>query len=212
MGKVKEKLMSSATPHAVSWPGKSAPVSVPASGPSAEESSYLFDVEDVPQEVRAAAQHRFGAGLRMSAPRLNGPGYRCGGTYKGEIFSAGDYLVQEVAPRSVVFHRKDKLMFFSLRLRAANGDEQLDGIDVQIGYDGDRPGVYAWDRAHEQLTGVVASLKKSAKELGMPELAAHDGVLEKLAEHTWERIRQMRRAAGTSRQPISDQADGDVIR
>lgn len=211
MGKVKERLVfqGETNPvHPVIWPGKPAH----ETGRPTEDAGYLFELKDVPQEVRAAAQYRFGADLKMSTPRGNGPGYGAGGMYRGEVFNTEDYLIQEVAPRSVMFHRKDKLVFFSDRLRWADDHQRLNGTDVQIAYDGDRPEVYPWNRARDRLTGVVASLKKSAKELGMTDLASHDGVLDQLEAHTWHRIRERRRAAQDARQSGNDLADRDVVR
>lgn len=190
MSRVTEKLLPSSEARMVSWPTPS--IKEPKAAVKDAEAPHLFDLKDVPEEVRAAAQHRFGADLRMGTPRLNVPGYKHGGTYKGEVFDTQDYLIQEVAPRSVVFHRKDKLVFFSDRLKWADDHQRLNGADVQIAYDGDRPEVYPWNRARDRLTGMVASLKKSAKELGFVELAVRDGVLDQLAERTWTRIKAMR--------------------
>jgi putative DNA primase/helicase len=147
----------------------------------------LFAVADVPNEIRALAQHRFGADIRMGTPRENG------GPYKGEVFNTGSYLIQEVATRSVVFHAKDKMTFVSERLKWCDTNQRLNGADLQIGYDGDRPQAYPWDRARDQLARAVASLKKSAKELGMSDEVGQ--TLDTLQTKSWSRVKEARSAA-----------------
>lgn len=147
----------------------------------------LFAVADVPNEVRALAEHRFGSPLRMGTPRENG------GPYRGEVFNTEHYLIQEVATRSVVFHPKTQMEFVSERLRWMNENARLNGSELQVGYDGDRPRVYPWDRARDLLDRTVGSLKKSARELNFsPNLEA---MLDQLQARSWARIREARTAA-----------------
>jgi len=147
----------------------------------------LFELTDVPTEIKALAQHRFGADIRMGTPRENG------GPYRGEVFNTDTYLIQEVATRSVVFHEKDKMTFVSERLKWCDANQRLNGADLQIGYDGDRPQTYPWDRARDQLGRSVASLKKSAKELGMSEEVGQ--TLDTLQAKSWERVKEARSMA-----------------
>ncbi|KVW14662.1 DNA replication protein [Burkholderia cepacia] len=147
----------------------------------------LFAVADVPNEVRALAEHRFGSPLRMGTPRANG------GPYRGEVFNTEHYLIQEVATRSVVFHSKTQMEFVSERLRWMDENARLNGSELQVGYDGDRPRVYPWDRARDLLDRTVGSLKKSARELNFsPNLEA---MLDQLQARSWARIREARAAA-----------------
>ncbi|WMY09537.1 PriCT-2 domain-containing protein [Paraburkholderia phenoliruptrix] len=147
----------------------------------------LFNVADVPNEVRALAEHRFGSPLRMGTPRKNG------GPYRGEVFNTEHYLIQEVATRSVVFHPKTQMEFVSERLRWMDENARLNGSELQVGYDGDRPRVYPWDRARDLLDRTVGSLKKSARELNFsPNLEA---MLDQLQARSWARIREARTAA-----------------
>ncbi|WP_028221005.1 PriCT-2 domain-containing protein [Paraburkholderia oxyphila] len=171
---------------------------VPAGGtPAAEPRRFaptrppvgepLFAVADVPDEVRALAEHRFGSPLRMGTPRENG------GPYRGEVFNTGHYLIQEVATRSVVFHPKTQMEFVSERLRWMDENARLNGSELQVGYEGDRPKVYPWDRARDLLDRTVGSLKKSARELNFsPNL---EGMLDQLQARSWARIREARTAA-----------------
>lgn len=147
----------------------------------------LFAVADVPNEIRALAEHRFGSPLRMATPRENG------GLYRGEVFNTDHYLIQEVATRSVVFHPKAKMEFVSERLRWMDENARLNGTELQIGYEGDQPKVYPWDRAREVLERTVGSLKKSARELNFsPNLEV---MLDQLQTQSWARVREARAAA-----------------
>jgi putative DNA primase/helicase len=159
----------------------------------------LFSLGDVPNEIRALAEHRFGSPLRMGTPRENG------GPYRGEVFNTEHYLIQEVATRSVVFHRKDPMTFVSDRLKWMDENARLNGAELQVGYDGDEAKVYPWDRARDLLDRAVRSLKKSAQELNFsPNL---EGMLDQLQARSWARIRELRtealeksKAPGTSRE------------
>ena len=147
----------------------------------------LYGLDDVPGEIKALAQHRFGAQIRMATPRENG------GPYRGVVFNTEHYLIQEVATCSVVFHAKARMEFISERLRWMDENQRLNGADVQIGYDGERPKVYPWDRTRDQLERTVASLKKSAREVGFD--TELDATLEQLQAASWTRIREARAAA-----------------
>ncbi|HDR9483100.1 TPA: PriCT-2 domain-containing protein [Burkholderia aenigmatica] len=147
----------------------------------------LFGVGDVPNEVKALAEHRFGSPLRLATPRENG------GPYRGEVFNTEHYLIQQVATRSVVFHRKDRMTFVSDRLKWMDEKARLNGSELQVGYDGDQAKVYPWDRARDLLDRMVGSLKKSARELNYsPNLEA---MLDQLQARSWTRIREARAAA-----------------
>jgi putative DNA primase/helicase len=147
----------------------------------------LFALADVPNEVRALAEHRFGTPLRMGTPRENG------GPYRGEVFNTEHYLIQEVATRSVVFHPKEQMEFVLDRLRWMDENARLNGSELQVGYDGNRPKVYPWDRTRDLLERTVGSLKKSARELNFsPNLEV---MLDQLQARSWARVREARAAA-----------------
>jgi putative DNA primase/helicase len=180
--------------HPVAGPSASPPTAdAPAAGALRPMSTRppvgepLFALADVPKEVRALAEHRFGTPLRMGTPRENG------GPYKGEVFNTEHYLIQEVATRSVVFHPKEQMEFVSDRLRWMDENTRLNGSELQIGYDGDRPKVYPWDRARDLLERTVGSLKKSARELNFS--SNLEGMLDQLQARSWARVREARAAA-----------------
>ncbi|KWO47955.1 DNA replication protein [Burkholderia sp. MSMB1459WGS] len=164
--------------------------------------ALLYGLDAVPEEIKTLAQHRFGATLRMATPREHG------GPYRGEVFNTEHYLVQEVAPRSVVFHAKAEMTFVSDRLRWMDENHRLNGADVQVGYDGAQAKVYPWDRARDQLERAVASLKKSAREIGMGEDL--DAKLDALQAASWERVKAARATAlARAKACVEDRGDTD---
>jgi putative DNA primase/helicase len=165
------------------------PSPAPAAGAPArrEVGEPLYGLDEVPGEIKALAQHRFGAQIRMATPRENG------GPYRGEVFNTGHYLIQEVSTRSVVFHAKANVEFVSDRLRWMDGNQRLNGAEVQVGYDGPHGKVYPWDRARDLLERTVASLKKSAREVGFGNDL--DATLDQLQATSWTRVREARAAA-----------------
>lgn len=146
----------------------------------------LFEFKDVPSEIKAAAQQRFGADIRMGVPRENG-------LYKGEVFNTDRYLVQEVATRSVVFHDKQNMEFVDSRLKWCNDNQRLNGAEVQVGYTGDQSKVYPYDRQRDQMEKVVRSLKKSATELGLGDDFGKQ--LDAAKGKSWDRVKAARSAA-----------------
>lgn len=214
MGNVKEKLLSDdgesprrrsskrstskpAAPDVpvAGGPPAASPSRLPPSRPPVGEP--LFAVGDVPNEMKALAEHRFGSPLRMGTPRENG------GPYRGEVFNTEHYLIQEVATRSVVFHRKDQMTFVSERLKWMDENARLNGSELQVGYDGSEAKVYPWDRARDLLDRAVRSLKKSAQELNFsPNL---EGMLDQLQARSWARIRELRtEALEKSKEPAKE--------
>lgn len=147
----------------------------------------LYALDEIPGEIKALAQHRFGAQIRMATPRENG------GPYRGEVFNTEHYLIQEVSTRSVVFHAKANVEFVSDRLRWMDENQRLNGAEVQVGYDGTHGKVYPWDRARDLLERTVASLKKSAREAGFG--SELDATLDQLQTTSWTRVREARAAA-----------------
>ncbi|MBU9597628.1 PriCT-2 domain-containing protein [Burkholderia multivorans] len=162
----------------------------------------LYGLDEVPGEIKALAQHRFGAQIRMATPRENG------GPYRGEVFNTEHYLIQEVSTRSVVFHAKANMEFVSDRLRWMDENQRLNGAEVQVGYDGSHGKVYPWDRARDLLERTVASLKKSAREVGFG--SELDATLDQLQGASWTRVREARAAAlaQSKERAGRDQGDG----
>ncbi|MEK6296156.1 MAG: DNA replication protein, partial [Paraburkholderia tropica] len=152
-------------------------------------------------EIKALAQHRFGGQIRMATPRENG------GPYRGEVFNTEHYLIQEVSTRSVVFHAKANMEFVSDRLRWMDENRRLNGAEVQVGYDGSHGKVYPWDRARDLLERTVASLKKSAREVGFG--SELDATLDQLQGASWTRVREARAAALVQSKECAAREQGD---
>ena len=170
-----------------------------------ETGDALYGLDDVPQPLKLLAQQGFGTPIRMATPRANG------GPYRGEILNTERYLIQEVSARSVVFHVKDRMELVSDRLRWMDENQRLNGADVQIDYDGDRPKVYLWDRMRDQFEHTVASLKRSAREMGFG--ADFDDTLDRLQASSWIRIRQARaEALALSRERATREANNEPDR
>lgn len=161
----------------------------------------LYGLDEVPGEIKALAQHRFGAQIRMATPRENG------GPYRGEVFNTEHYLIQEVWTRSVVFHAKANMEFVSDRLRWMDENQRLNGAEVQVGYDGSHGKVYPWDRARDLLERTVASLKKSAREVGFG--SELDAALDQLQGASWTRVREARAAALAQSKERAGREQGD---
>jgi putative DNA primase/helicase len=183
-----------------------APSDVPPTAHTRREiGDALYGLNDVPQELKLLAQHYFGRPIRMATPRENG------GPYRGRILNTERYLIQEVSARSVVFHVKDRMELVSDRLRWMDANQMLSGADVQIGYDGDRPRVFPWDRLRDQFERTVASLKMSAREIGLS--ASLDSTLDQLQASSWIRIQQARAGAlAQSRQQTARDTTPDSSR
>ena len=77
-------------------------------------------------------------------------------------------------------------MGFKGPTESAHANSKLDGWELKIFYDGKIPTAYPHDRQKEQFEIMVASLKKSARELGKSsELAGH---IDELAKNSWQRV------------------------
>ncbi|MFP3534129.1 DNA replication protein, partial [Burkholderia sp. SIMBA_042] len=90
------------------------------------------------------------------------------------------------------FHAKSDMEFASDRLRWMDENQRLNGAEVQVGYDGARARVYPWDRARDLLERRVASLKKSAREVGFGNEL--DATLDQLQATSCTRMSELRAA------------------
>lgn len=138
----------------------------------------IYKSADLPADLVAQVKERYGARTSISTPKENG-------TYAGEVYDLKTHLVQEVSARSVVIHDKAQ-MGFKGPTESAHANSKLDGWELKIFYDGKIPTAYPHDRQKEQFEIMVASLKKSARELGKSsELVGH---IDELAKNSWQRV------------------------
>lgn len=156
----------------------------------------IYKTNDLSAELVAQVKERYGTRTTISTPKENG-------TYAGEVFDLKTHLVQEVSPRSVVVHDKAQ-MGFKGPTESAHANGKIDGWDLKIFYDGKTPTAYPHDRQKEQFEIMVASLKKSARELCKPsELAGH---IDELAKSSWQRVVEGRKKPLGANGPVKPSA------
>ena len=138
------------------------------------------------ESVKMNAALVYGQGTQVYAPKA-------GGVYKGDIAIIDNHVLQEIGKNSVIAHDKSKLNYVSDEFKQTV--EKLRRPDVAIYYQDkqskptDTATVFPFSRAKDDLERVVAGLKKSAKELGMPDM---DKSLDALAERSWARNQDIR--------------------
>lgn len=117
-----------------------------------------------------------------------------GAVYKGDITILDTHVLQVIGKNSVILHDKSKLDYASEEFKKTA--ESLRRPDVAIYYQDDHKTptdtakVFPFSPAKDDLERVVAGLKKSAKELNIPEM---DAVLDSLAGRSWERNQEIRK-------------------
>lgn len=137
--------------------------------------------------------------IKMDANRIYGQGTQVypakpGAVYKGDITILDTHVLQEIGKNSVILHEKSKLDYASEEFKKTA--ESLRRPDVAIYYQDDHKNptdtakVFPFSPAKDDLERVVAGLKKSAKELNMPNM---DNVLDSLAGRSWERNQEIRK-------------------
>lgn len=149
--------------------------------------SQIYKTTDLPTDLVNDIKERYGTRTTIATPKENG-------TYQGEIRDLKTHIVQEVSARSVVVHDKAQ-MGFKGGVEKANTESRLDGWDLKIYYDGQKPTAYPFDRQKEQFEIVVNSLKKSARESGKDALP---GAIDELSKVTWQRIVEARKKGHAS--------------
>lgn len=158
-----------------------------------------FEIKEVPLEVQALAQTRFGrAGvqLQMAAARANG-------NYKGEVFNSTDFIAQRVGENSVVFHKKENIEFASSNLQYLDQNRRLNGSDLAIHYEGNKAKAYPHDQERDNLAKMVNAMKKTADGLGLtPEaLSQFKATLDNVQGAMWESLKERRKQASQSKSP-----------
>jgi len=156
-----------------------------------------FDIKEVPLEVQALAQTRFGrAGvqLQMAAARSNG-------SYKGEVFNSSEFIAQRVGENSVVFHKKESIEFASNNLQYLDQNRRLNGSDLAIHYEGNKAKAYPHDQERDNLSKMVNAMKKTADGLGLtPEaLSQFKTTLDSVQGAMWETLKERRKQASQSK-------------
>jgi len=156
-----------------------------------------FEIKEVPLEVQALAQTRFGrAGvqLQMAASRANG-------SYKGEVFNSSEFIAQRVGENSVVFHKKENVEFASNSLQFLDQNRRLNGSDLAIHYEGNKAKAYPHDQERDNLSKMVNTMKKTADGLGLtPDaLSQFKKTLDSVQGAMWEALKDRRKQASQAK-------------
>lgn len=139
----------------------------------------LYPIDSVPAPIKGTVKEHFGLRVADYVPRENG------GPYKGEIYVAGDYYAQAVSNKSVVYHRKDRVVL-------PDGFGDPNGKEVSIRYkDGHGQGV-SFDPVRDQLDRAVTTLTRAAQKLGFE---GFDQQINKAKNAVWENIQNRRSPA-----------------
>jgi phage/plasmid primase-like uncharacterized protein len=141
----------------------------------------------VPESIKLNAALIYGQGTQVYPAKA-------GAVYKGDIVILDNHVLQEIGKNSVILHDKSKLSYVSDEFKKSA--ETLRRPDVAIYYQDkqfkttDTATVFPFSRAKDDLERVVAGLKKSAKELNMPDM---DNALDSLAGRSWARNQDIRK-------------------
>ncbi len=174
---------------------------------SKEQSTHSLNVNDrsnkmtadTPAANAAPAKGSVPESIKLNAALIYGQGTqvypaKAGAVYKGDIVILDNHVLQEIGKNSVILHDKSKLSYVSDEFKKSA--ETLRRPDVAIYYQDkqfkstDTATVFPFSRAKDDLERVVAGLKKSAKELNMPDM---DNVLDSLAGRSWARNQDIRK-------------------
>lgn len=148
----------------------------------------LFDIKALPSDLADEIRRQYGEGVRMASPRVDA------GPYKGEIYRQDAHLIQEVGARSIVVHSMNAVKYTEPALGHLVRENAINGTQVSISYQKETAVISPYDRQIEQLAMSVASLKKSAVDMGMgPNIAK---TLDELKEQSVRRIYDSRQQHG----------------
>lgn len=153
----------------------------------AAESNAAPAKSNVPESIKLNASLIYGQGTQVYPAKA-------GGVYKGDMVILDNHVLQEIGKNSVILHDKSKLNYVSDEFKQTV--EQLRRPDVAIYYQDkngkpmDTATAFPFSRAKDDLERVVAGLKKSAKELDLPDM---DAVLDKLSDRSWARNQEIRK-------------------
>lgn len=172
-----------------------------------ETGKAVFDLKDVPAEIKTAASARFGkpgVEVNISAARANG-------SYRGEVLASDSYLAQKVGENSIVIHKKDDLEFVSQKHQWANENKKLGGADLAIHYDEDKAKAYPHDKQREELNKMINTMKKTAEKLGVPGReefnknldAVKEGMLQQMKEKKVEQVKSQEKPKERAQQEHS---------
>lgn len=116
------------------------------SKPKRELGQQVMTPDAIPEGIKAAVADKLGADARTAPARE-------GGGYKGKVIYANDrYMVQAVGQKqeNAVVHRKSDVEFVGQKLGWREQKGLLNGVSVQVHYNGDKGKAYVWNQEREQ--------------------------------------------------------------
>lgn len=116
------------------------------SKPRRELGKQVMTPDAIPEGIKAAVADKLGADARTAPARE-------GGGYKGKVIYANDrYMVQAVGQKqeNAVVHRKSDVEFVGQKLGWREQNGLLNGVSVQVHYNGDKGKAYVWNQEREQ--------------------------------------------------------------
>jgi hypothetical protein len=125
-----------------------------------------FELKEVPNELKEAAQSRFGrpgVQIQMAPSRENG-------SYRGEVLNSHDYMAQKVGENSVVFHRKEDVELVSDSHKWMDREKKMNGQNLAIHYEGEKSKGFPHDPQREELNKLINTINKTAEKLNLPGL------------------------------------------
>jgi len=140
-----------------------------------EPGAPIISTGDVPEGIKAVVSEKLGADAYAAPAREDGG-------YKGPVIYANDhYLVQAVGKKqeNAVVHRKSDVEFIGQKLAWREEHGLLNGVSVQVHYNGDQGKVYVWNQEREQAVRTERAEKAQAQQA--PEKSAS---VRKAPKHT----------------------------
>jgi len=111
-----------------------------------EPGTPIISAGAIPDGIKAVVSEKLGADAYAAPAREDGG-------YKGPVIYANNhYLVQAVGKKqeNAVVHRKSDVEFIGQKLAWREQHGLLNGVNVQVHYNGDQGKVYVWNQEREQ--------------------------------------------------------------
>jgi len=124
-----------------------------------EPGKPIMSADAVPEGIKAVVTEKLGDDAYAAPAREDGG-------YKGPVIYANThYLVQAVGRKqeNAVVHRTSDVEFIGQKLAWREQHGLLNGVNVQVHYNGGQGKVYVWNREREQAEKAKAAAPKAQK-------------------------------------------------
>jgi len=129
-----------------------------------EPGAPIISTGAIPEGIKAVVTEKLGADAYAASAREDGG-------YKGQVIYANNhYLVQAVGKRqeNAVVHRKSDVEFIGQKLAWREEHGLLNGVNVQVHYNGDKGKVYVWNQEREQSVRAEKAQARQAPDKSDP--------------------------------------------